>query len=65
MWSDSPGGNGCFTGIPRQAYTGYAEIYLGFRQPPGMDPGVRTHGNKANPIGYLWSKYEWFLTITA
>ena len=27
-----------------------------------MDPGVRCHGIKANPIGYLWSKYECFLT---
>ena len=27
-----------------------------------MDPGVRCHGMKANPIGYLWSKYECFLT---
>ena len=30
-------------------------------RPPGMDPGVRCHGMKANPIGYLWSKYECFL----
>ena len=29
---------------------------------PGMDPGVRCHGMKANPTGYLWSKYECFLT---
>ena len=29
--------------------------------PPGMDPGVRCHGMKANPTGYLWSKYEGFL----
>ena len=27
-----------------------------------MDPGVQCHGMKANPIGYLWSKYECFLT---
>ena len=27
-----------------------------------MDPGARYHGMKANPIGYLWSKYECFLT---
>ena len=27
-----------------------------------MDPGVRCHGMKANPIGYLLSKYECFLT---
>ena len=27
-----------------------------------MDPRVRCHGMKANPIGYLWSKYECFLT---
>ena len=27
-----------------------------------MDPGVGCHGMKANPIGYLWSKYECFLT---
>ena len=27
-----------------------------------MDPGVRCDGMKANPIGYLWSKYECFLT---
>ena len=26
-----------------------------------MDPGVRCHGMKANPIGYLWSKFECFL----
>ena len=26
-----------------------------------MDPGVRSHGIKANPPGYLWSKYECFL----
>ena len=29
--------------------------------PPDMDPGVRCHGMKANPTGYLWSKYECFL----
>ena len=29
--------------------------------PPGMDPGVQCHGMKANPTGYLWSKYECFL----
>ena len=29
---------------------------------PGMDPGVRCHGMKANPTEYLWSKYECFLT---
>ena len=29
--------------------------------PPGMDPWVRCHGMKANPTGYLWSKYEFFL----
>ena len=28
---------------------------------PGMDPGIRYHGMKANPTGYLWSKYECFL----
>ena len=26
-----------------------------------MDPWVRCHGMKANPTGYLWSKYERFL----
>ena len=26
-----------------------------------MDPGVRCHGMKANPTGYLWSKSECFL----
>ena len=26
-----------------------------------MDPGVRSHGMKADPPGYLWSKYECFL----
>ena len=26
-----------------------------------MDPWVRCHGMKANPTGYLWSKYECFL----
>ena len=26
-----------------------------------MDPSVRCHGMKANPTGYLWSKYECFL----
>ena len=26
-----------------------------------MDPGVRCHGMKSNPTGYLWSKYECFL----
>ena len=30
-------------------------------QPWGMDPGFRTHGMKAGPPGYLWSKYECFL----
>ena len=29
--------------------------------PPGLDPGARCHGMKANPTGYLWSKYECFL----
>ena len=29
---------------------------------PGKDPRVRCHGMKANPIGYLWPKYECFLT---
>ena len=29
--------------------------------PPGMDPRVQCHGMKANPTGYLWSKYECFL----
>ena len=29
--------------------------------PPGMDPWVRYHGMKANPTGYLWSKFECFL----
>ena len=29
--------------------------------PWGMDPGVRSHGMKANPPRYLWSKYECFL----
>ena len=28
---------------------------------PSMDPGVRSHGMKANPTWYLWSKYEYFL----
>ena len=28
---------------------------------PGMDPGVKSHGMKADPPGYLWSKYEYFL----
>ena len=27
-----------------------------------MDPGVRCHGMKAYPKGYLWSKYECVLT---
>ena len=26
-----------------------------------MDPRVRCHGMKANPTGYLWSRYECFL----
>ena len=26
-----------------------------------MDPGVRSHGMKVDPPGYLWSKYECFL----
>ena len=26
-----------------------------------MDPGVMSHGIKANPPGYLWCKYECFL----
>ena len=26
-----------------------------------MDPGVRSRGMKADPPGYLWSKYEYFL----
>ena len=26
-----------------------------------MDPGVRSHGMKADPSEYLWSKYECFL----
>ena len=26
-----------------------------------MDPGVRSHGMKADPLGYLWCKYEFFL----
>ena len=25
-------------------------------RPRGMDPGVRSHGMKADPPGYLWSK---------
>ena len=25
---------------------------------PGMEPKVRCHRMKANPTGYLWSKYE-------
>ena len=29
--------------------------------PWGMDPGVRSHGMKADPPGCLWSKYECFL----
>ena len=29
--------------------------------PWGMDPGVRSHGMKADPPEYLWSKYECFL----
>ena len=28
-----------------------------------MDPGVRSHGIKANRPGYLWSKYECFLRV--
>ena len=28
---------------------------------PGLDPGAWCHGMKANPTGYLWSKYECFL----
>ena len=28
-----------------------------------MDRGVQTHEIKANPTGYLWSKYEQFLTV--
>ena len=27
-----------------------------------MDPRVHCSGIKANPIGYQWSKYEYFLT---
>ena len=30
-----------------------------------MDPRVRCHGMKAKAIGYLWSKYECFLTTAA
>ena len=30
--------------------------------PRGMDPGVMSHGMKADPPGYLRSKYECFLT---
>ena len=30
-----------------------------------MDPWVRCHGMKAKAIGYLWSKYECFLTTAA
>ena len=26
-----------------------------------MDPGLRCYGMKANPTGYLWTKYECFL----
>ena len=26
-----------------------------------MDPGIRSHGMKADPPGYLWSKYECFV----
>ena len=26
---------------------------------------VLFHRNKANPIGYLWLKYEWFLIISS
>ena len=26
-----------------------------------MDPGVRSHGMKADPPGYIWYKYECFL----
>ena len=29
--------------------------------PRGMDTGVRSHGMKADPPEYLWSKYECFL----
>ena len=29
--------------------------------PLGINPGVRSHGTKADPHGYLWSKYESFL----
>ena len=31
---------------------------LDFDPPLGMDPWVRSHGMKADPPGYLWSKYE-------
>ena len=29
---------------------------------PGYDPWGVSHGMKANPTGYLWSKYECFVT---
>ena len=32
-----------------------------YSHPPGMDPWVQCHGMKANPTGYLLSKYECFL----
>ena len=28
---------------------------------PSADPEARCHGMKANPTGFLWSKYECFL----
>ena len=28
---------------------------------PGLNPEAQCHGMKANPTGYLWSKYECFL----
>ena len=29
---------------------------------PGIEPGVRCHGIKANPAGYIWSKPLWMLS---
>ena len=36
-------------------------VFLSLVPPRGMDPGVRSHGMKVDPPGYLWSKYECFL----
>ena len=32
---------------------------------PGHGPRALNSFNKANSIGYLWSKYEWFMRYTS